>query len=282
MEALIGLRREEAVRLLAGAGIVAFTGAGISQESGIPTFRDPGGVWDRFDPEEFGTWEGVMRMAMQRPDALAEFLAELRAAFAGARPGPAHRALADLEEAGLLTGVITQNVDGLHQEAGSSSVVEVHGSFSRVSCLVCGHREGTSREAFLEVLDRAIVGLRSAFVPSLAALLPRCTRCGGPARPDFVAFGEAVHDLGEAEALARRARVLLVVGTHGEVYPAAGLPDVARGEGAVVVEVSTGQTSITSDLRLTGQAGRILPPLAEEAIRTAEAGRHGPSGRRRG
>lgn len=270
-------RREEAVRLLAGGGIVVFTGAGISQESGIPTFRDPGGIWDRFDPGEFGTWDGVMRLAMQRPDALAEFLAELRAAFGDARPGPGHRALTDLEGAGLLQGVITQNVDGLHQEAGSSVVVEVHGSFSRLSCLVCGHRERTSRKAFLEVLDRAILGLRSAYVPSLAALLPRCSRCGGPARPDFVAFGEPVLDMEEAERLARGARVLLVVGTHGEVYPAAAIPDLARGAGATVIEVSTGRTSISSDLRLVGQAGRILPPVVREAIRRTGPGTRGPS-----
>ena len=267
----------EAAGILADGGIVAFTGAGISQESGIPTFRDPGGIWDRFDPHEFGTWDGVMRLAIQRPDALAEFLGELRSAFAGARPGPAHRALVDLEEAGLLKGVITQNVDGLHQEAGNAAVVEVHGSFSRVSCLVCGHRERTSTREFLEVLDRAILGLRSAFVPSLAALLPRCARCGGPARPDFVAFGEPVLDMGEAERLARGSRVLLVVGTHGEVYPAAGLPDVARGGGAAVVEVSTGRTSISSDLRLTGQAGRILPRLVEEAISRRRNGPRGPA-----
>lgn len=257
---------EKAAARLAEGGIVAFTGAGISAESGIPTFRDPGGIWDRFDPEQFGTWDGVMRLAMERPDELAEFLGELRSAFAGARPGTGHRALVRLEEAGLMDGVITQNVDGLHQEAGSTTVVEVHGSFSRVSCLACGHRERISREEFLRVLDRAILGLRAAFIPSLASLLPRCPRCGGPARPDFVAFGEPIQDLAEAERLAARARVLLVVGTHGEVYPAAGLPDVARRAGAEVVEVSTGRTSIASDIRLAGEAGRVLPELAEAAI----------------
>lgn len=262
-------RRDEAVRLLAGGGVLAFTGAGISAESGIPTFRDPGGIWDRFDPEEFGTWDGVMRLAMNRPDELAAFLAELRSVIAAARPGPGHVSVARLEEAGLLHGVITQNVDGLHQEAGSSTVVEVHGSFTRVSCLACGHRERVSREAFLEGLDRAILGLRTAFIPSLASLLPRCERCGGPARPDFVAFGEPIHDFERAEELARGCRVMLIVGTHGEVFPAAGLPQTARRAGATLIEVSRGRTFVDVDIRLHGQAGRILPPLVDEAIAAA-------------
>jgi NAD-dependent deacetylase len=258
---------ERGAALLRGGGVVGFTGAGISAESGIPTFRDPGGVWDRFDPGEFGTWEGIMHLAMTRPDALAEFLAELRRVFALARPGPAHAALASLDRAGLVDGVITQNVDGLHQEAGSARVVEIHGSFRRTRCLSCGRQGEVSRERFLGDLDRAITGLRTAFVPSLASLLPRCPHCGGPARPDFVAFGEAVHHMEEAESLARAARVLLVVGTSGEVFPAAGLPGVARSAGATILEVAPGPTFIDADVRLEGQAGEVLPRLAEDVIR---------------
>lgn len=257
---------EEAAEALAGGGAVAFTGAGISAESGIPTFRDAGGIWDRFDPTEFGTWDGVMGMAMTRPDSLADFLAELRRVFAAATPGPAHVALARLEEAGILDAVVTQNVDGLHQAAGSHRVVELHGSFARTVCLLCGAREHVGREAFLADLDRAVVGLRSAFVPSLASLLPRCWRCQGPARPDFVAFGEAVEDFEEAEELARGCRALLVVGTSGEVYPAAALPEEARSAGATVIDVSAGPTDVRSDLRLQGNAGAVLPALADRVL----------------
>lgn len=234
-------------------------------ESGIPTFRDPGGLWDRFDPELFGTWEGLGRLAMSRPDELAEFLSELRRTLASARPGPSHLALARLEEAGLLDGVITQNVDGLHQEVGHRRVVEVHGSFARTVCLVCADRREVGREAFVRDLDRAVVGLRSAFVPSLAALLPRCANCGGPARPDFVAFGEAVQDFDRAEQLVRSCRVLLVVGTSGEVFPAADLPRVAQEVGATVVEVAPRPTQIVADLRVAGPAGSVLPPLVDAA-----------------
>lgn len=253
----------EAAARVRGGGVVAFTGAGISAESGIPTFRDPGGIWDRFDPEEYGTWDGVMRLAMTRPDELADFLAELRRTMAAAEPGNAHRALVRLEEAGLLEAVITQNVDGLHQRAGSRVVLELHGSLSRVVCLVCGRRDTVDREDLLASLDRAIVGLRTAFVPSLASLLPLCSACGGPARPDFVAFTEPVQGLPAARSMARGCETLLVVGTHGEVYPAAEIPLVAREGGAAVVEVSTGRTFIDADTRVRGPAGRILPALVD-------------------
>jgi NAD-dependent deacetylase len=252
---------EDVADLIAPGGVVALTGAGISAESGIPTFRDPGGLWDRFDPEEFGTWEGLARTALTRPDDLARFLGALRQALGRARPGPGHLALAHLEAAGIVEGVVTQNVDGLHQEAGSRRVVELHGSFLRRACLVCGRREGIGRRELLDDLDRAIAGLRSAFVPSLASVVPRCSACGGPARPDFVAFGEPVPAYAEAEQLGRACRVLLVVGTSGEVFPAAALPGEARNAGATVVEVAPSPTQVEADLRLEGQAGAVLISL---------------------
>jgi NAD-dependent deacetylase len=256
---------QRAANAIAGGSVVAFTGAGISAESGIPTFRDPGGLWDRFDPAEFGTWDGLMELAMRKPDALAEFLVEFRRVLGTARPGPAHRALARLEDAGFLDSVITQNVDGLHQDAGSRRVVELHGSFRGQVCLVCGHRETLTREEVLDGLDRAIAGLRAAFVASLASLLPRCSRCHGPARSDFVAFGEAVRDFPEAERMAKECRTMLVVGSSGEVFPAADLPVQASAAGALVVEVAGGPSEIRSDIRLPGKAGDILPRLIDLA-----------------
>lgn len=257
---------EEAAAHLRGGEVVAFTGAGISAESGIPTFRDPGGVWDRFDPQELGTWDGLVRTAMTRPDALADFLADLGRTLDRARPSPGHVALARLEDAGLLSGVVTQNVDGLHQEAGSREVVEIHGSFTRTACLACGAKASLSRQEFVESLRRAVAGLRSAFVSSLASLLPRCPDCGGAARPDFVGFGERLQDFDRAERLATSCRVLLVVGTSGEVFPAALLPETAARAGAVVIEVAPGPTEVAADLRLTGPAGTVLPRLAAAAL----------------
>jgi NAD-dependent deacetylase len=252
---------------------VAFTGAGISAESGIPTFRDPGGLWDRFDPERFGTWEGLAGEAMTRPDALADFLVALRDAFGHARPNAAHRALAELEHAGLVESVITQNVDGLHQEAGSLHVIEIHGSLHRRVCLVCGTEERVTRADFLEGLSRAISGLRTAFVPSLASVLPRCHVCGGPTRPGFVAFGELPLRFDEAKALAASARAMLVVGTAGEVEPAATLPRLARTGGAPVIHVG-GESFVEADVDLRGKAALLLPDVAHRAI--ALAGDSGP------
>jgi NAD-dependent deacetylase len=257
---------EEAARLVAAGNVVAFTGAGMSAEAGIPTFRDPGGVWDRFDPDRFGTWAGLERAVMEHPDQVADFLAELRRVFTAARPTPGHVALARLEQEGLLDGVITQNVDGLHQEAGNGTVIEVHGSFLRLTGLACPHREEVDREGFAALMDRAVIALRSAFVPGIAAVLPRCVVDGAPMRPDFVAFGESPQRFKEAEALARRGRVLLVVGTSGEVLPAAILPELARVAGAAVVEVGTLPTQIEPDLRLRGRAGAVLPDLVSKAL----------------
>lgn len=266
----MSLRR--AAEVLAGGGVVALTGAGISAESNIPTFRDPVGLWERFDPARFGTWPGVLAEAMSRPEALADFLAELRRAFAGARPNPAHRALAGLERAGVVEAVVTQNVDGLHRDAGSRRVIELHGSFRRRICLACGHAERVDREEFLAGLDRAVLGLRTAFIPSFQSLLPRCSACGAPARPNFVAFGEAVHHLAEAEELAAGCRAMLVVGTHGEVEPAAGLPRLAARSGAVVVQLGPADTLVRADVHLRGRAGDVLPELAREALALREAG----------
>jgi len=260
---------EEAVRAIRAGGVVGFTGAGISADSGIPTFRDPGGLWDRFDPEHFGTWEGLAREAMTHPDRLAEFLSALRKAVARARPNPAHRAMARLEEAGLLTAVVTQNVDGLHQEAGSVHVVEIHGSLHRRVCLVCGTEDRVTRPEFLEGLARAIGALRTAFVPSLASVLPRCHVCGGPTRPGFVAFGERPLDFDEAERLASECRTMLAVGTAGEVEPAAGLPRRARAAGATVIHVGAGESFVQADLDIRGRAAQVLAEIADRALRPA-------------
>ena len=260
---------DEAAEAVSRGDVVVFTGAGVSAESGIPTFRDPGGLWDRYSPMRFGTLEGIAREAMEHPDELADYLTEMRAAFAEAKPNPAHVAIAELEDRGLALGVITQNVDGLHREAGSGTIIEVHGSHRRRRCLSCGYARDVEREEYLEGMSHTIRSLRTGFVVSYQSILPRCDACGGPARPDVVAFGEAVKDFHEAERLAEQASTFLVVGTSGEVYPAAALPEYARGCGATIVEVAKGPTSIDADIRLEGEAGRILPEL----VRLATAAR---------
>jgi NAD-dependent deacetylase len=208
---------EEAVRALRGAGyLVAFTGAGISAESGIPTFRGPGGLWRRFKPEELATPEAFAR----DPRLVWEWYRWRMELVFKARPNKAHRLLAELERMGLLRAVITQNVDCLHRAAGSRRVIELHGSIRRVRCTGCSYREEVSEPP--------------------RSLPPRCPRCGSLLRPDVVWFGEPLPEeaLEEAFAEASRADVMLVIGTSGAVDPAGLIPIYAKNRGAMLVNVN--------------------------------------------
>jgi NAD-dependent deacetylase len=270
-----GVRSEarEAARAIVEGGVVAFTGAGISAESGIPTFRDRGGLWERFSPEAEGTWDGLLELAMTHPDRLADLLGRIRFAFARARPTRAHRALAEWERDGLLSAVVTQNVDGLHQDAGSAAVVELHGSLRRWRCVRCGAGVTVGRSELTAHLERMIRGLRSAFVPSLLALLPNCASCGAPVRPEVVAFGEGVQEFDRARRLVQECRTLLVVGTSGSVFPAAELPDLARAHGARVIRVDRARRAGRADqLHLRGGAERVLGDLSRLTRRQLGSG----------
>ena len=238
----------EAARLLAGARkALALTGAGVSVPSGIPDFRSPGGLWTRFDPMRVATAQALR----SDPAAVWEFMAAAMDLLGRARPNPAHAALAELERRGLLAGVVTQNIDGLHQAAGSRQVVEYHGSAARFSCTGCGRPQ--AREA--------VPGLLARGVP------PRCPECGAAVRPDVVFFGEGIPAAAVAgsEALLDGADLVLIVGTSGEVAPANTIPlRVARAGGAVV-EVNLGPTAYgeLADVRLDAPAERVLPRILE-------------------
>jgi NAD-dependent deacetylase len=242
--------REAAGLLVAHSPAAALTGAGVSAESGVPDFRSPGGIWDRYDPDEYATAEALAH----DPDRTWRFFAELIELLRDARPNPAHLALAELEGVGVLRTVITQNIDGLHQKAGSRDVVEFHGGPGFV-CMRCGAEASIGEEA-----------LRGAH----AGRAPR-HGCGGILRPAVVLFGEEI-----PPAAARRARdavlgagALLVVGTSAQVHPAAGLPDLARSRGAPIVEVNIEPTTLTphASLSLRGKAGEVLPAIAREVSR---------------
>jgi NAD-dependent deacetylase len=203
---------------------VALTGAGVSTESGIPDFRSAGGIWTRYDPMEYATIDAFRRDPVKVWDFYGRRLDVLEAA----EPNPAHRALAMLEERGLLEAVVTQNVDRLHQLAGSRDVVEVHGSIRTASCLACGTR--------LE-LDEIAALLEQAPAPA-------CPGCGAIVKPDVVMFGELlpVEAIDRATALARRARLLLVVGSSLEVWPVAGLPQETLDAGGTLAIVNRDPT----------------------------------------
>jgi NAD-dependent deacetylase len=220
---------------------VALTGAGVSTESGIPDFRSPTGMWAQFDPLEFATLGAFQR----DPEKVWRFYAPRFSMLTEAEPNRAHLTLAELERYGLLCAVITQNIDLLHERAGSREVVEVHGSIRTSTCLSCGARYP---------LDE-VLGL-------LDAGAPRCTACGEVLKPDVVFFDELLPDeaIDRAYELAGKARLLLVVGSSLEVWPVAELPLVTLRAGGKVVVVNDGPTSVDdrATLKIEGKAGDTL------------------------
>jgi len=229
---------------LAQGPILALTGAGVSAESGLATFRGPGGLWEGRDPMELATPEAFA----SDPETVWRFYSWRREQALRAEPNPAHRALAALERVSRDFLLVTQNVDGLHERAGSRRILRLHGTLWTLRCT----REGTEHEN-LE--------------PNLRGL-PRC-ECGALLRPGVVWFGEALPrgPLTEAEVAARQAVVVLVAGTSSLVYPAAALPGIARRAGAYIVEINPEPTPLTPETNehLAGPAGEILPRIAEAA-----------------
>jgi NAD-dependent deacetylase len=223
--------------------IAVLTGAGISAESGIPTFRGAGGLWREFRAEDLATPEAFSR----NPKLVWEWYDWRRGLIFQAEPNAGHRALAELERRTRNFGLITQNVDGLHDRAGSRCVLKVHGDIWALRCTKCGHSSQDFRASIPE--------------------LPPVCECGAMQRPGVVWFGEALpHGVwAQAEEVARAADVFLVIGTSAVVYPAAGLVGLAKANGARVVEINLEETPISGvvDVSLRGPAGEILPRLLE-------------------
>jgi len=222
---------------------VVFSGAGISVESGIPPFRGPDGLWQTYDPVFL-----QLDHFIANPKSSWEMIHKIFYEFIGAaQPNPGHRAVADLEMLGRVSAVITQNIDALHQKAGSRTVHEYHGTIRQLECLQC------FRKFPCQKID-----------PD--SLPPQCPRCGGILRPDVVFFGEPINpDVMHATLrAAERAAVMIVVGTSGAIMPAAAIPRFAKDEGAAIVEVNTAPSIYTpeiTDLFLQGRASTVLPQL---------------------
>ncbi|MCH6552712.1 MAG: NAD-dependent deacetylase [Candidatus Acidiferrales bacterium] len=227
--------------------VVVLTGAGISAESGVPTFRGAGGLWRQHRPEDLATPEAFAR----GPRLVWEWYDWRRARVAKAEPNPGHLALAQLERRVPDFTLITQNVDGLHQRAGSRRVLKLHGDIWTLHCLGCGLEE-TNHD-----------------VP-LREIPPRCS-CGGLFRPGVVWFGEALPAdvLRHAMEAAAHAQVFLVVGTSAVVQPAASLPLLAQQNGAKLVEINLEETPLSAqaDASFWGKAGELLPRLLETAVK---------------
>lgn len=226
---------------------VAFTGAGVSAESGIATFRANDGLWQRFRPEELANVDAFLR----NPDLVWQWYQARRQVVLGALPNPGHRAIAELE--GLLPNmsVITQNIDGLHTLAGSGEVIELHGNIRRNYCQNCHRRYDD--EALLTVAE-----------------VQTC-ECGGRIRPDVVWFGEMLpaDAMLLAEKRTRTASVFFSIGTSAVVYPAAGLPVLAREMGAYTVEINPEETPVTPYMHesIRGTSGEVMPLIVEELLK---------------
>jgi NAD-dependent deacetylase len=233
-------------QLRAARHVAALTGSGISAESGVPTFRDAQtGLWARYDPAELASPQAFER----DPKLVWEWYAWRRALVANAQPNPGHYALVTLAQRAPRFTLITQNVDNLHQAAGSAAVIELHGSLQRSTC----SREGTLVEEWVDTGE----------VP------PRCPACGASLRPDVVWFGESLpaQALFAAAAAARDCDVFFAIGTSALVHPAAALPLEALDRGATLIEINPAETPLTraATYALRGAAGRLLPALVAAA-----------------
>jgi NAD-dependent deacetylase len=230
---------------------VVLSGAGISTESGIPDFRSPTGIWAQYDPMEYATIGAFRR----DPVKAWGFYALRFSVLTQAQPNAGHRALAELERRGLVKSIVTQNIDGLHQAAGSEDVLEVHGSIRTASCLECGESVP---------LEEVVASLR-------ARPAPPCPRCGAILKPDVVMFGELLPAaaMDRAVGLAREAGLLLAVGSSLEVYPVAGLPDETVAAGGALAIINLGLTPFDglAEVRIAGTAGETLAAVAAELER---------------
>jgi NAD-dependent deacetylase len=227
---------------------IAMTGAGISTESGVPDFRSASGIWSEYDPYEVASREGFRA----DPRRAWEFYGRRLGVLGEVEPNAGHRALAALEAAGLVDAVITQNVDGLHQRAGSREVIEVHGSIATASCVSCGRRE--RREDVLALLP-----------------LPTCADCASVLKPDVVMFGDLLPaaDVERATALARGAASMVVVGSSLEVWPVAGLPGETLAQGGSLAIVNRDPTPYDARAHLVvhAGAGETLAAVANALIK---------------
>lgn len=234
-----------ASRLLNAKNVAVLTGAGVSAESGIKTFRDPDGLWAKFNPQELASMEGFM----SNPRLVLEWYNHRREIINRAEPNAGHFALAKMEEIFPQFTLITQNVDRLHQRAGSHNVQELHGNIIENHCVDC-------KKNFMD----EIAGFGDE--------LPVCSYCGGLLRPSVVWFGEMLPEdaLSNADIAARTCSVFFSIGTSGDVYPAAGLPLLAKDSGALTVEINPRETSLTPylDISLRMNSAIALPKIIDK------------------
>jgi NAD-dependent deacetylase len=245
---------DEVARLIAGAKkVVVFVGAGLSTESGIPDFRSPGGVWDRYDPADFDFQNFLSRESSR--EKYWQMATEMYEAMKDAQPNSGHMAVAELERLGKLDCLITQNIDGLHFKAGNSGekVLELHGTAMHVACLSCQKR-----------YDRGPIQEKVA----AGEKVPRCDSCGGLLKPATISFGQSMPERETAEAFRRSAGcdVFIVIGSSLVVYPAAQMPVEAKRAGAKLIIINRDATPCDSmaTIVLRGPAGPTMGAILEK------------------
>jgi NAD-dependent deacetylase len=240
---------ERARKLVSNSSkITAMTGAGISVDSGIPDFRSEGGLWERFDPHEYATIESFN----QNPTKFWTMGRELAETILQAKPNSAHIGLSKLESDEKLIGIITLNIDNLHQAAGNKSIVELHGNYLRAYCIEC------KKEYVGEAVHQSVV---SGEIP------PRCDVCNGVLKSEAILFGEPLPEsaMKEAVELCRQTDLMLVIGTSLSIYPAAYLPQLAKNEGAkiVLINLEGSNRDNVADIVIRGRATEIVPKLVD-------------------
>ena len=226
---------------------IALTGAGISTESGIPDFRGPKGLWKRINPE-YATYT----FFREHPDIYWKFHMELYNEIKDVNPNPAHYSLAELEKLNILKAIITQNIDGLHQKAGSKTVIELHGNLRTITCMSCGAKY--NYDEIFKIIDKY-------------GYPPRCRLCNGILKPDVVLFGESLpyDTVSAAYDEALKADLIMVLGTSLAVYPAAYIPDITRSHGGkiVIINLMPTEKDHVGDIIIYGKLGDIIPKIVE-------------------
>jgi NAD-dependent deacetylase len=240
---------EKVVQLLKQShSTIALTGAGISVESGIPDFRSPGGLWTKLDPMEYLSISGFRK----NPEKTWELLFYFDDLISKAKPNNAHLALVRLEELGVLDAVITQNIDFLHQQAGSDNVIEFHGNGTTLTCIDCGAKY--KRSDFSSDLQNKTI--------------PKCIKCGFPLKPDVTFFEEPVpvQAIRKAFDYASRCDLLILIGTSAVVSPANQIPYIAKQYNSIIVEINKTETLVSSmcDFKLRGNASVILDSIVKQ------------------
>ena len=271
-----------AEKILQAKFLVAFAGAGLSQESGIPTFRGDEGIWKKYPPIIFGNLFGLAFAFVFMPRKFREFVFSSLSTFTRAQPNPAHLALGELFQAGILKAVITQNIDDLERRAGVGKLVQLHGNIYRLRCLRCKERFEISLSELEEFLSqiRAIKSQRELI--KRAREFARCPRCSSWSRPDIVFFGEGLNskDYYSAIHLAQSSDLFLILGTSGVVQPAGSIPLYARRAGALLVEINPEPTALSGlcDFTIRSSCAFALSRTLEEIKKLApERFAHSPA-----